>query len=1197
MSSHLNDFNTIFSQLSAQDVEFQDSVKALFLLITLPESWDIFCTAISNSAPAGGHTSANVESSLLTEEVNRKNLDNTRGSTALVVRGRSNDKKKGENRGKSRSKSRGRSVKDVECYHCGKKGHYKRDCRTYKQEKGKGKAKEDTKSTVKIEEINAVSEDEGDILLNSDLESAQMVTTDDIVLHDWILDSGASFHVTPHREWFTNYDAKRTGRVRLGNDYACEIMGVGDVQLKFKQGSTFTLKNVRHVPKLTKSLISSGQLDDGGYTTTFGDNSWKITKGSLVVARGTKSGTLYMLHVSTVKDHVICVTEQPSVSLWHRRLGHMSQTAMKELSRSGYLPGFNFSDFTVCEHCLYGKQTQTPHKKGSSRKAEPLQLVHSDVCGPMPMASMGGALYFVTFIDDFSRKVWVYSLRRKDEVLKVFQRYVTLVETQTGKRLKCLRSDNGGEYVSKAFQDFCDAKGIKRELSAPYNPQHNCVAERMNRTIQEKVRCMLSNAGLPNGFWAEALATAVHLINRSPNKKLDLKVAEEIWSGKPPSYKHLRVFGCEAYCHIPKEFRDKLAPKSKKCIFLGYGESGEMGFRLWDPEARKIIRSNDVFFNEEKMHKKPVQTVEIRRVIFQEDGPVHHEQVAQGAGQQNAPIVEAGEAEQQVVAQPVIRRSGRVTRAPDRYIPSLDYVMLTDCDEPSCFKEAMLREDKDKWEKAMQSEMDSLHKNSTWELVHLPAGKRILPCKWIYKLKVTDSASKPRYKARLVAKGFRQQEGIDFEEIFSPVVKMTTLRCVLALVAQQDMELVQMDVKTAFLHGDLREDIYMQQPEGFEEKSKENMVCKLKKSLYGLKQAPREWYHKFHSFMLSQGYKRSDTDHCLYTKQAKDGSLLILILYVDDMLIAGKNIHEVNALKSKLNATFDMKDLGEASHILGMRIVRKRDKKVLFLSQSDYIDKVLKRFNMEKGKMLSTPFPSYVKLSLNDCPKSDAEKAEMAKVPYSSAVGSLMYAMICTRPDIAYAVGVVSRYMSNPGKKHWDAVKSIMRYLNGTREVCICFGSKGTCVEGYTDADYAGDMDKRRSTSGYVFMFTGGAVSWRSRLQNCTSMSTTEAEYIAASEACKEAIWLARLVRDLGITVEIPMLHCDSQSAIMLAKNPVFHAKTKHIDVKYHFIRDMLEDKLLELVKVHTDDNPADLMTKGLPPEKFAHCRALMGVG
>ena len=814
------------------------------------------------------------------------------------------------------------------------------------------------------------------------------------------------------------------------------------------------------------------------------------------------------------------------------------------------------------------------------------------------MLSMGGASYFVTFIDDFSRKVWAYPLKRKDEVFSVFQRFVTLVETQTGKKVKCLRSDNGGEYVSKPFQDFCDLKGIKRELTAPYNPPQNGVAERMNRTIQEKVRSMLSNANLTNGFWAEALATAVHLINRSPNKVLDTKVPEKIWSGKTPSYKHLRVFGCEAYCHIPKEFRDKLAPKSKKCIFLGYGASGEMGYRLWDPEARKIVRSNDVYFNEEKMHKRPIPTVEIRRVVFQEDGIVHRD-IAPNAGQQeqNAPIGHEEQVQPQAPeAQQVLRRSTRVHRAPERYVPSLDYVMLTDCEEPSCYEEAMLKDDKRKWERAMKSEMDSLHKNSTWELVHLPNGKRALPCKWVYKMKVTGNDGKPKYKARLVAKGFRQQQGVDFEEIFSPVVKMTTLRCVLALAAREDMELVQMDVKTAFLHGDLHEDIYMQQPEGFIEKGREHLVCKLKKSLYGLKQAPREWYHKFHSFMLSQGYRRSDIDHCLYTKRAKDGSLLILILYVDDMLLAGTNINELAALKSKLNDTFDMKDLGDASHILGMRIVRDRDKKLLYLSQAEYIDKVLKRFNMERGKALSTPLPPYVKLCLNDCPKSDAEKVEMAKVPYSSAVGSLMYAMICTRPDIAYAVGVVSRYMSNPGKKHWEAVKGVMRYLNGTKELCICFGKKEACVLGYTDADYAGDMDKRRSTSGYVFNFTGGAVSWRSRLQNCTSMSTTEAEYIAASEACKEAIWLARLVGDLGISVEVPTLHCDSQSAIMLAKNPVFHAKTKHIAVKYHFIRDVLEDKLMELVKVHTDDNPADLLTKGLASERFAHCRALMGV-
>ena len=337
-------------------------------------------------------------------------------------------------------------------------------------------------------------------------------------------------------------------------------------------------------------------------------------------------------------------------------------------------------------------------------------------------------------------------------------------------------------------------------------------------------------------------------------------------------------------------------------------------------------------------------------------------------------------------------------------------------------------------------------------------------------MKVTTHDSTPKYKARLVAKGFKQQHGIDFDEIFSPVVKMTTLRSVLALVAREDMELVQMDVKTTFLHGDLHEELYMRQPEGFVVTCKEHLVCKLRKSLYGLKQAPREWYYKFHTFMLSQGYKRSNIDHCLYTKRATDGSLLILILYVDDMLLAGQHSDELAALQSKLNDTFDMKDLGDANHILGMRIKRDRSKRLLYLSQTEYIAKVLKRFNMEEGKALTTPLPPYVKLSLDDCPKSDEQRAEMAKVPYSSAVGSLMYAMICTRPDIAFAVGVVSRYMSNPGKKHWEAVKGLMRYLKGTKDLGICFGGEDARVLGYTDSDYAGDMDKRRSTSGYVFM-------------------------------------------------------------------------------------------------------------------------------
>ncbi|MCO5600651.1 hypothetical protein L7F22_054766 [Adiantum nelumboides] len=413
----------------------------------------------------------------------------------------------------------------------------------------------------------------------------------------------------------------------------------------------------------------------------------------------------------------------------------------------------------------------------------------------------------------------------------------------------------------------------------------------MNRTIQERVRCMISNPGLPQSFWGEAVKTAIHLNNRSLSKVLDGGVPEEAWTGKPPSYAHLRVFGYEAYVYVPKEQRNKLDPKSRKCIFVGYGDSGKMGYRLWNPESHKLVRSNDVVFSESTMYKPPVKTVEIWRVIFEEDGHVYRPARNDGDHGQNGEQEQPQEGGNAGNDEPVVyRRSTRVSRPPDRYVPTMDYVMLKDCDGPSTYQEAMKRDDHVKWEKAMKSEMDSLHNNDTWDLVPLPKGKNALPCKWVFKLKNVPDDDRPKYKARLVAK------------------------------AKEDMELVQMDVKTVFLHGDLHEDIYMEQPIGFAKPGKEYLVCKLKKSLYGLKQASREWYRKFDTFMKSQAYMRSETDHCLYTKRMADGSLLILVLYVDDMLIAGKDKHNVDALKSKLSETFAMKDLGNASHILGMRI-------------------------------------------------------------------------------------------------------------------------------------------------------------------------------------------------------------------------------------------------------------------------------------
>ncbi|KAK5773528.1 hypothetical protein PVK06_049834 [Gossypium arboreum] len=473
--------------------------------------------------------------------------------------------------------------------------------------------------------------------------------------------------------------------------------------------------------------------------------------------------------------------------------------------------------------------------------------------------------------------------------------------------------------------------------------------------------------------------------------------------------------------------------------------------------------------------------------------------------------------------------------------------------EPFNYSEAISCEDSEKWMFAMQEEMESLHKNRTWDLVKLPKGKKAVRCKWVFKKKEgTPGVEEPRYKARLVAKGYSQIPGVDFTDVFSPVVKHSSIRALLGIVAMHDLELEQLDVKTAFLHGELEEDIYMQQPEGFIVSEKEDYVCLLKKSLYGLKQSPRQWYKRFDSFMTSHDFKRSSFDSCVYFKKNSDGSFVYLLLYVDDMLIAAKDKREIRKVKAQLSEEFEMKDLGPAKKILGMEILRDR--------------------------------------------KANNEIEYMSHVPYSSAVGSLMYAMVCSRPDLSYAVSAVSRYMANPGKEHWKVVQWILRYLRGTTNVCLQFGRTKDGVIGYVDADFAGDLDRRRSLTGYVFTIGGCAISWKATLQTTVALSTTEAEYMAITEACKEAIWLKGLFSELNEDLQISTVFCDSQSAIFLTKDQMFHERTKHIDIRYHFVRDIIARGDIVVSKISTHENPADMMTKSLPITKFEHCLDLVGV-
>ncbi|KAE8683204.1 hypothetical protein F3Y22_tig00111213pilonHSYRG00462 [Hibiscus syriacus] len=1090
LAQHVNVFNQIISDLARLDVKIEDEDRAMILLCSLPPSYEHMVTTLTY-----GKETINVEeitAALLAHNQRKKNAGENSQADSLYVKGNRDRGRKPEKAGsgKRNSRSKSRDKKTIHCYKCKEAGHM----------------------------------NEGDML---SISTTQLTDA-------WILDSGCSYHITPNREWFSTYRLVNSGFVYLGDDRCCNIVGIGDIIIKMYDGSVRTLSGVRHIPNLKKNLISLGTLHKNGFIPKADEDreTIRIVKDALTVMKGKMTaGNIYRLLGSTVAGGVHSVEScDYTTKLWHMRLAHLSERGMTELYKRNLLHGIKSCKFDFCKYCVLCKQTKVRFKTAKHTTQGILDYVHSDVWGLSTTSSLGGSRYYVTFIDDFSRKVWVFCLKQKSEVFEKFKLWKAEVENQTGRKIKCLRSDNGTEYTDSQFLHFCKEHEIKRHFIVRKTPQQNGVAERMNMSLNERARCLRLNAGFPKHFWAEAVNMACYLINRSPRASLAGKVAEEVWTGHDVSFDNLRIFGCPAYVHVPANERSKLDAKSKECIFLGY-KKGVKRFKFWDPKKDTTVVDFEQF---------PVEKPETS-------------QPTSGGSTTN-------DLQDYSLARDRVRRTN--IKPPSRlgFEDLVSFALIVSSDDLVTFHDAITSQENDKWMEAMVEEMESLNHNRTWELVPLPEGKKPIGCKWVYKKKPTVTEKEgEKFKARLVAKVFSQQKGVDYDEIFSSVVRHTSIRAVLALVASWDLHLEQMDVKTAFLHGDLEEQIYMWQPEGFTQPGNEHLVCRLKKSLYGLKQSLRQWYKRFDSYMIKIDYNRCEYDCCVYVKSLDDGSFIFLLLYVDDMLIAAKNMDDIIGLKTLLSQEFDMKYLGAAKKILGMEICRERDSRKLWLSQRGYVKKMLERFTMSSAKPVSIPLANHFKLSSKQCPKTDKKAEDMAKVPYSNAVGFLMYAVVCTRPDLAYVVSQVCKYMSKPGKQHWEAVKWIFRYLKGIVGHGIVFGSQGDnpLVVGYVDSNYA-------------------------------------AEYMAVAEATKEALWLTGLVKELGVQQGGVQLLCDNQSVIHLAKNQVYRVRTKHIDVRFHKIRELVASGEILFQKVHTDENVADMFTKPVTTDKYKHCLDLL---
>lgn len=1060
--------------------------------------------------------------------------------------------------------------------------------------------------------------------------------------YTWIIDSGATNHITCHKHLLHNPkplqadlylpDGKTVAITHSGTVYLTQDITLFNVLCV--PAFNCNLISVHHL-----TVNSTNVIVFSGTSCMLQDPTSRQEREI-----GKLQDNLYKLCIPNKFQPANCISRAScntvlstkDVIVWHNRLGHPSTEVLNKISvvQSHSL---NFND---CDVCHYSKQHRKPFPASHHQTLACFDLIHLDVWGPYRTVTHNNYSYFLTIVDDFSKATWVFLFSHKTQVPVLIKQFLAYVTTQFHTTVKTVRSDNGTEFTNFDIQNYFKDAGIIHHTSCPASPQQNGTVERKHQHLLNIARALKFQSKLPNKFWGDFILTATHISNLLPVRSLNYKTPFELLYKTPPTYSYLRSFGCLCYAtnlHVT----DKFQSKAVKGIFIGY-PFGKKGYKVYDPQQKKCVYSRDVSFVENVFPYPSSSTAQPDLSamypaipVCQEDTSVSTtiptQTVAEPSTTESAstqPVTELPPTANTPPATqptPPVTRPIRQKQLPARFkdftgLPVSNAVLpkslnssgsatgmssnsvsfpiqthlsydaftpkyqsylnsMTQIPTPYTFNQAAANPH---WFKAMKTELDALEDNDTWELVLKPPNQHIVDCRWLFKVKYLPDGTVERYKARLVAKGFTQTQGVDYFETYAPVAKMITVRLFLSVAATKNWNVSQLDVTNAFLHGDLKETVYMKPPPGYAFLSSKcpgdisSYVCRLKKSLYGLKQAPRCWFVKFAAALLKYGFHQSLSDSSLFTFKV-DNAFVAILVYVDDILITGSSESLMADIKLYLQTQFKIKDLGPIRYFLGIEVARSTQG--FYLNQRKYALDLLRDTGLTAAKPSVTPIEQNHKLLSNTSPLLSAADSSS----YRQLVGRLIYLTI-TRPDLSYTIHVLSQFMNAPRVDHMHAVFRVLRFIKQSPGQGLLISANTSLnLTAFCDADWGGDPVTRHSLTGYCVLLGNSVVSWKCKKQQTISRSSAEAEYRAMADTCCEVIWLVAVLKDLLVYPQLPIpFYCDSKSAIYIASNPVYHERTKHIEIDCHLVRENFAKGLLKPFHISTTLQPADMFTKAI---------------